>query len=164
MKAKSLKEWIEIYETKTGDSFDLLPGYRLLYMPERGFASMKPDFEGKMMIIYQVCGDAKFWRDYAELVSCTADFECAATICTRHIEPYIRGFGWETIEKEDVNGQLRYWCQDSIGRLVIITHKHNDEKTGEPVYWVTHYFNTKATSPLIEKMKEKLQKEGVLNG
>ena len=37
MKAKSLKEWIEIYETKTGDSFDLLPGYRLLYMPERGF-------------------------------------------------------------------------------------------------------------------------------
>lgn len=164
MKAKSLKEWIEFYEAKSGDSFYLLPDFRLLYMPERGFATMKPDYEGKMMIVYQVCGDAKFWQDYTELVSQAAGFECMATIFTRHIEPFIRALGGEIIEKEDVNGQLRYWCQDSIGRLAIITHKHCDEKTGEPVYWGTHYLNTKATSPLIEKMKEKLEKEGALNG
>lgn len=156
MKGKSLKEWVDIYEQKTGDKAELPEGYRLFYLAERGFASMKPDEEGKMMIIYQVCGDAKFWRDYAELIGSTAGFNCVASICTRHVEPYIRCFGWETLEREEVNGHYRYWCQDSIGRLAILTYKHTDSETGEPVYWVTHYFNTKATSPMIEDMKKKL--------
>ncbi len=160
MKGKSLKDWIELYENKTGDRAELPAGYRLFYLAERGFASMKPDFEGKMMIVYQTCGDAKFWRDFAELHSSIAGFECIATICTRHIEPYIRGFGWEVIEKEDVDGKYRYWCQDSIGRLVICTYKNDDEVTGEPNYWVTHYLNTKVTSPSVERMKEKLIQEG----
>ena len=30
-KAHSLKEWIKIYEEKTGDNFDLPEGYRLFY-------------------------------------------------------------------------------------------------------------------------------------
>lgn len=164
MKGKSLKEWIEIYEKKTNDKAELPEGYRLLYLAERGFASIKPDVEGKMMLIYQVCGDAKFWRDHIELITCNAGFDCVASICTRHVEPYIRCFGWEILEREEINGQFRYWCQDSIGRLAILTYKHTDAETGEPVYWVTHYFNAKATSPMIEAMKEKLQKEGVLNG
>lgn len=165
MKGKSLKEWIDIYEKKTGDKFDMPVGYRLMYMAERGFASMKPDYEGRMMIVYQVCGDAKFWRDYAELVGSTVGMNCVGTICTRHIEPYIRCFGWEVLEKEDVEGQYRYWCQDSIGRLAICTYKNTDEKTGEPNYWVTHYFNTKATTPTIKRMMEKLkEKEGAESG
>lgn len=164
MKGKSLKEWIEIYEKKTNDKVAILPGYRLFYLAERGFATMKLDEEGKMVIVYQVCGDAKFWRDFAELVGATFGCNCVATICTRHIEPYIRGFGWEILEREEVDGRYRYWCQDSIGRLIIITYKHTDEETGEPAYWVTHYFNTKATSPMIEEMKAKLKEEGALNG
>lgn len=156
MKGKSLKEWVKIYEEKTGEKAELLKGYRLCYLAERGFASMKADTEGKMIIIHQVCGDAKFWRDYAELIGATAGFECVASICTRHVEPYIRCFGWEILEREEVDGHYRYWCQDSIGRLVILTYKHTDPDTNEPVYWVTHYFNAKATSPLIEDMKKKL--------
>lgn len=44
-KAHSLKEWIKIYEEKTGDNFGVPNGYRLFYMAERGFASMKPDLK-----------------------------------------------------------------------------------------------------------------------
>lgn len=153
MQGKSLREWIEIYEKKTKDTFEVPAGYRLLYLAERGFVQLKPDFEGKIMLVYQLCGDAKFWRDFAELVCSTMGLECVSTICTRHIEPYIRGFGWEILQKEDNNGHYRYWCQDSIGRLVVCTFKNINSDTGEPNYWVTHYLNTKATTPNIEGIK-----------
>ena len=67
-KGLSLGAWIEIYEKKTNDKVDFPEGYRLLYMAERGFAIIKPDIEGKMMIVYEVCGDARFWRDVCELI------------------------------------------------------------------------------------------------
>lgn len=163
MKGKSLKEWVDLYERKTKDKAEVLEGYRLFYLAERGFCTTKPDLEGKMLMIYQICGDLKFWLDYAELQAAAMQLDCVASVLVRHVEPYIRDFGWEILEREDVDGHYRYWCQDNIGRLAIITHKGYNEKTNTTEYWVTHYFNTKATSPLIEKMKEKLRKEGVLN-
>lgn len=147
-KGKSLKEWVKIYEEKTGDKAELPAGYRLFYLAERGFASMKPSLEDKMMVVYQVCGDAKFWRDHAELYAATMGLDYVASICTRHIKPYIRGFGWSIISEQCINGQYRFNCQDSIGRKVIITHKDINDITGEPEYWVTHYLNEKATESL----------------
>ena len=117
-----------------------------------------------MLMIYQICGDLKFWLDYAELQAAAMQLDCVASVLVRHVEPYIRDFGWEILEREDEDGHYRYWCQDNIGRLAVITHKGYNEKTNTTEYWVTHYFNAKATSPLIEKMKEKLRKEGGLNG
>ncbi len=145
--ARSLKDWIKIYEEKTKDKADLPYGFRLFYLAERGFASMKPDIEGKMMVVYQTCGDAKFWRDFAELQANAMGLDVICTVCTRHIRPYIRGFGWEILtEEERAEGEFRFFCQDSSGRKVIITHKGVDNNTGEPVYWVSHYIHEKATS------------------
>lgn len=147
-KGLSLAAWIEIYEKKTKDKADIPEGYQLLYMAERGFAVIKPDLEGKMMIVYETCGDAKFWRDVCELMCCSMGLEYIATICTRHIKPYIRSFGWEILKEECRNGHYRFICQDSIGRLVVITHKDISDTTGEATYWVTQYLNKKASTSL----------------
>ena len=147
-KGLSLGAWIEIYEKKTNDKVDFPEGYRLLYMAERGFAIIKPDIEGKMMIVYEVCGDARFWRDVCELIGLSMGLECAGTICTRHIKPYIRSFGWEILREECIDGNYRYFCQDSIGRAVIITQRDINQDTGEPTFWVVSYFNKKAVTSL----------------
>lgn len=164
MKGKSLKEWVELYETKTKEKAEVLEGYRLFYVATRGFCTMKPDSESKMLIICQICGDLKFWLDYAELQAAAMQLDCVASVLIRHVEPYIRDFGWEILEKEDVNGHYRYWCQDNIGRLAIVTHKGYNEETKTAEYWVTHYFNTKATSPTIESMKGMLKAGGSMKG
>lgn len=152
MAAKSLKEWIDEYESKTGDKFFTPAGFRLYWLPERGFASMKPDFEGKMLIIWQVCGDGKFWRDAAELYIANAlGLETLISICTRPVIPYMRAFHWEVLDEECVNGQYRYLCQDSAGRAVVLTHKDSGNKDNpNPEYWVTHYIKRKAARTFAE--------------
>lgn len=147
-KGLSLAAWIDIYEKKTKDKVDLPEGYQLLYMAERGFAVIKPDYESKMMIVYETCGDAKFWRDVCELMCCSNGLEIIATICTRHIRPYMRAFGWKLLKEECVNDQYRFICEDSIGRLIIITHKDISDSTGEATYWVTQYLNHLATTDI----------------
>ena len=130
MAAKSLKEWIDEYESKTGDKFFTPAGFRLYWLPERGFASMKPDFEGKMLIIWQ---------------------ETLISICTRPVIPYMRAFHWEVLDEECVNGQYRYLCQDSAGRAVVLTHKDSGNKDNpNPEYWVTHYIKRKAARTFAE--------------
>lgn len=146
MQGKTLKEWIKIYEEKTGDRAELPKDYRLFYLAERGFAIMKPDTEGKIMTVYQTCGDGKFWRDMAELYACALGLECVATICTRPIKAYIRAFGWEILKEKCVDGRYRFCCQDGIGRKIIITHRNDGEDGKLPEYWVTQYLNEKATA------------------
>lgn len=146
-KGKSLKEWIDIYEEKTGDKFGLPKGFRLCYLAERGFCEYRLDVEGKIVLVYQLCGDAKFWRDSLELIYSHAGFDAIGTICIRHIKPYIRSFGWQILTEMTKNGQKRYLCQDSIGRKVICTEIDKDEN-GEASYMVTHYFKEKAVSTL----------------
>lgn len=156
MKGKSLKEWIDIYEKKTGDKAELPKGYRLFYSAKRGFASMNPDVKGNMLVIYQVCGDLQFWLDFAEIQAAGMNLECVAAVLVRNIEPYIQALEWEILEREEKNGCYRYWCQDAIGRLGIITHAGIKQATGKPVYWATYYLNAKATSPMIEEMKNRI--------
>lgn len=147
-KGKSLKEWIKIYEEKTGDKVQWLDGYRLFYLAERGFATMKPDIEGRLMIVHLTCGDGKFWRDYAEMRGMEMGLTAVGTICTRPILPYIRSFGWEVLADIQKDGKHRYLCQDSIGRKVVCTYMCDGDNGNPPQYWVTSYFNEKATTSL----------------
>lgn len=149
-KAKSLREWIQVYESKTNDTFEIPKGFTLVYLAERGFASMMPDLEGKIMIVWQTCGDGQFWRDYGELKGLEYGCECIATICTRPIKPYIRAFGWAILKEYCKDGRYRFLCQDSAGRKVIVTHKRDATGDEPPQYWVTHYFFDKAITELNE--------------
>lgn len=159
MQAKSFDEWVKVYEEKTGDKYTQPPeGFSLMYLPERGFADMKINTEGKMVFVNQVCGDAKFWRDLAEIIANAWHCNAVCTVCTRHILPYIRSFGWEVVKEFSnigVGCEKRYLCQDSIGRKIVITHQGFNAK-GEPQYWVTQYINEKISldDDEIDKLAE----------
>lgn len=134
-----LKQWIEKYEKKTGDKFCCPDGFKLLFLPSRGFAQIKTDIEGKMIIIYQLCGDAHFWHDIAEVIAVNSGLECIATICTRKIEPYIRFWGWKIDRIYELpDGLKRYFGYDKFGRPFVASPKNTDEN-GETSYYVCHY-------------------------
>jgi len=136
---KRFKEWVDKYEEKTGEKAILPPGYVLQFLPSRGWSTYKIDTAGSMLVVYQSCGDLKFWRDVAELIASTNKLKCICTSCLLDIEAYIRFFGGKIVEKQEHNGQFRYICKDYLGRKVIATYRGNLEKTGKPCYWVTQY-------------------------
>ena len=105
----------------------------------RGFSVMKPDVEGKILMIFSTCGDARFWRDVAEMLALNNGMTKLMTICIRKIEPYIRFWHWKIMEKQEVNGQNRYFCIDELGRNVLITHRGFNEETNLPTYVITQY-------------------------
>jgi hypothetical protein len=147
---KSLKGWVEMYEQKTGDKFGIPDGFRLIYLASRGFTIYKLDEEAKMIIVYQTCGDAKFWRDSLELIYGHVGYDYIGTIVTRHVKPYIRAFGAEIIKEYDRDGKKRYLCQDEIGRKVIFTEGGLNEK-GEPSFLCVQYLKQKAVSELSKE-------------
>lgn len=136
-----LKEYVKIYEKKTNDKFKLPKGFKIYYLADRGFCEFKADKENNTVMVYQMCGDILFWRDIGELLACQNNLKYLSTICTVHIKPYLRLLGFKIVKEFFKNGQYRFICKDKLGRKVIATHKHFDDKTGEPAYWVTQYLN-----------------------
>lgn len=162
MKNRSLKEWADLYRAKTGDEVQLLDGFRLYYLPNRGFAAMKVDFEAKMLIIDQCCGDGKFWRDMAEVCMAQANgLDVIATTCSRDLYTYMRSFGAEMLDSELVSDWVtngygtnlyRFLYQDSLGRAVMVSPRCVS-KHGKVEYWVTQYLKRKAR-PTIKEFLE----------
>lgn len=140
--ARTFEEWQEVYKDKTGDYISVPKGFTLNFLEHRGVCVMKPDYESGIFIIYDLCGDAKFWRDLAELFCRQNGLKCISTICTRKIRPYIRFWGWKIQKEEHVNGQERYFCKDDMGRWIVITFKGINEISHRPDYWVTQYMST----------------------
>ena len=135
----TLEEWIQFYEDKSKEKFEVPQGFIFNWLPTRGFSVMKPDVEGKILMIFSTCGDGRFWRDVAEMLALKSGFRCLMTICIRKIEPYIRFWGWKINKVQEVNGQKRYFCVDDMGRNVLITHRGLNIETGLPTYVVTQY-------------------------
>ena len=79
-KAKTFDEWVEYYEQKTGDKYKCPNGYRVYYLPDRGFAQIARS--GEMLLIYIICGDGKFWRDFAEVIATASGCKAMGSICT----------------------------------------------------------------------------------
>ena len=172
MKNLSLKQWADIYVAKTGDEIGLLPGFRTYYLPNRGFACMKVDYESKMVIIDKVSGDGKFWRDMAEVCMAQAnDLDVIATTCTRNLLSYMRNFDAELLDTEIVEhpfsnkygkGLYRYLFQDSIGRAVLVSPRCQKEN-GEAEYWVTQYLKVKARPTIKEFLESQVGERNVEN-
>lgn len=168
MKIRSLKEWADFYTIKTNDIVNLLPGFRLYYLPNRGFATMKIDFEAKMLIIDQVAGDANFWRDMAEVCMAQANgLDVIATTCNRDLMAYMRLFDAEMLDAEKVsleNGTIlsRYLFQDNIGRAVLASPRCIN-KQGKVEYWVTQYLKIKARPTIKEFLESQAGEKYVEN-
>ena len=137
--ARTIAEWIELYEAKTKDKLDVPEGFTINFLETRGFAVWKADVKGNMLFIYHVCGDAKFWRDMGEMLCRQNGLRYISTICVRNVEAYIRFWNWEIQERHVVNGHKRFICKDQLGRCVVLTYKYNVIASGADAYWVTQY-------------------------
>lgn len=137
-KSRSLKEWIDIYEKKTGEEVVFPKGFVTYWLPTRGFAQLKADAKSKALDVHMVCGDIRFWHDMAKLMCIQNNLDCICTICTRDVNAYMRIFNWGVAEEFNIDGFKRFVCRDEAGCKVIISPKSVDEK-GEISYWVTQY-------------------------
>lgn len=136
MERKDLLEWIKIYEEKTGDKFQFLPGFTTWYLPDRGFCQWKDIQEDKAILCWNLCHDAKFWRDSLECVALQFGLDRIITVCILPIKAYIRYWGWKIRQDFVKNGIHRYICSDKCGREVVCTPKENDDGTID--YYVTN--------------------------
>lgn len=148
-----------MYEDKTKDKAEILKGFQLFYLPNRGFMMVKPlvNETGGILYIDKVCGDGKFWRDHAELMANAIGFQAIITVCNRNIESYLRDFGADILVVQEINKQKRFLCQDSIGRKVVATYRGQD-KFLQDEYWVTQYLHEKATTNFDSITEKKVKK------
>ena len=134
---KDLLAWIQEYEAKTGDTFSFLPGFTTWYLPDRGFCQWKPMEEEKTILCWNLCHDAKFWRDSLECLALQFGYERIMTVCILPIKAYIRYWGWKIQQDFEKDGMHRYICKDLCGREIVITPKCvNDD--GSVNYFVTN--------------------------
>lgn len=138
-KSKSLQEWVDMYERKTGEKVILPPGFVMYWLPKRGFAQFKVDKEGSILMIHMVCGDIHYWHDTALLMCMQNDIDHISTVCTRDVYAYMRMFGWNVVEEFDKDGDKRFICRDEAGCKVIITQRTRADDGKSHTYWVTHY-------------------------
>ena len=134
---KTLDEWIELYEKKTGAEFKHAPLCRLAYFPDRGFAEFAAYKD--MIIIHQLCGDAKFWKQVGEVLAMEHGLNHLGTWCLRDIEPYIKFFNAEIESVEELpEGLKRYHCRfKDTGKPAMCSprFKRDDGKITYMVTW-----------------------------
>lgn len=133
---KTLEEWIDRYEEKTGDEFMLPAGFQLWWLPERGFAEYR--LVDGILVVYQLCGDIHFWYDLACLMAMQNKAACVSTIAALPIYAYLRLLRFEIMEEEERDGRKRFLCRDPLGRKVVATYRGTDD-AGCDNYFVSAY-------------------------
>lgn len=108
--AKTMEHWIARYNKKVPEGFKRNERFELFYLPEKGFAEVMDT--GKMVIVYQVSGEFKFWRDFVEKIARKLGYTHAGTMCVRNIKPYLRMAGAVPYRIEKTSIGERYFCRD----------------------------------------------------
>lgn len=134
---KTLEEWIEFYEKKAGVKYKA-PDKRTtrFYFPDKGFAEIGVSKD--IVIVHQLCGDAHFWKQVAEVLATEHGIHYLGTWCIRNIKPYIRYFGVKIESTEDLGkGLTRYHGKfKDTGKIATFTPKF-EAKNGNIGYLVT---------------------------
>ena len=133
---KSLEEWIKLYEKKTGTEFKADPRATLQFDADKGFAEFGV-FED-MVIIGQLCGDAKHWKNFGETLAKQLGLNHLGTWCIRKIEPYIKFFNVEVDMIEEAGeGLKRYHGHfKDTGKKALFSPRSRNS-AGKIVYMVT---------------------------
>ena len=113
---KTLEQWAEDFNKKTPEKFVRDERYELFYLPDKGFCEI--GVTEKMLIIHQLSGDGRFWKNFAEKLARLMNLKVCGTWCIRkEILAYIRLFGYKIIEVEEFSPKYKiYHCEDSTGR------------------------------------------------
>ena len=121
-KTRTLEEWIELYEKKTGLKYET-PDPRTVrfYFPDRGFAEI--GIAKDMVVIGQVSGDGFFWKQVAEILAAERGIKNLGCWVVRSIEPYIKLFDVEIEKIEELEKDFkRYYGKfKSTGKKVLFT-------------------------------------------
>lgn len=106
MQGKTLEEWIKIYEKKAQVKYEP-PDKRVrrFYFADKGFAEICVLKD--MVVVHQLCGDAKFWKNVAEVIAMEHGLNHLGTWCIRKVEPYIKFFNVEVVETENLGAGLK---------------------------------------------------------
>jgi hypothetical protein len=132
----TLEEWIEKYNKKTPTKFERDEKYDLFFLPDKGFCEV--GMTGDMVIIHQLCGDARFWKEKVSEMARTIGVKKCGTWCVRQqIKAYIRLFGYTVYKTEKTTeGLTRYYGREKNGKEGLMSPAFRFE-TGEQAYFVT---------------------------
>ena len=136
MASKTYEEWVAFYEKKTGEKFERGGGYATFFFPDRGFCEMKATRD--MIIVNQLVGDGKFWRQVAEVLAKERGYHHLGTwAIRRNILAYIRFWGFYVERIEELpDGKKRYFCKDKEGKKGLVSPAFCYE-SGRQAYFVT---------------------------
>ena len=114
--SRSLEEWIKFYNRKVSEPFKRDERYELFYSPEHGFCEIA--VIDKMLIVQQLCGNLRYWRDIIERAARASNLKAIGTFCCRSILPYLKLGGFSIRGSEEVKEGRRYYCEDfNTGQL-----------------------------------------------
>jgi predicted PolB exonuclease-like 3'-5' exonuclease len=135
----TLDEYIKKYEQKTKDKFKPKEGFKLFYLPSRGFCELSTTKNNSMLMIYQMAGDGKFWRDFATVLAQMLGIKKLGTICIReNIKAYIRFWGYKITKKEPLNdGSFIYYAENKEGKKARVSPVHMHDDITRISYYVT---------------------------
>jgi len=132
----TLDEWIAKYNKKSPEPFRQDTGYSMYFTEDKGFCEI--GFTGDMVIINQLCGDGRWWKQTVDRLAQDVNIHHGGTWCVRSaVRAYIRLFGYRIVEIEHLSdGAERYHCLDKYNRegLVSPAFKYDD---GTQAYFVT---------------------------
>ena len=125
---KTLEEWIAFYNRKaSGDKFNRDNRYELYYLPDKGFCEI--GMTSDMVIINQLAGDARFWKNEATKLAQKLGYKMCGTWCVRReIAAYIRLFGYKIVFTDEVaDGLKRYHCiHRKTGKKGLVSPAYKD--------------------------------------
>lgn len=133
----TLQEWIEKYNKKAPEPFKRNERFDLFFLPDKGFCEV--GMTDDMVIIYQLCGDARFWRDKVSDMARKIGAKMCGTWCVRkEILAYIRLFGYKITHTEDLpDGLKRYHAiHKDTGKEGLVSPAFRFEG-GEQAYFIT---------------------------
>lgn len=132
----TLDQWIEKYNKKTPVKFERNEKYDFFFLPDKGFCEV--GMTNDMVIIHQLCGDARFWKEKVSEMARKIGAKKCGTWCIRQaIHAYIRLFGYKVYKTEETTEGLdRYYGIDNNGKKGLMSPAFRFE-TGEQAYFVT---------------------------
>nr|DAS84523.1 MAG TPA: hypothetical protein [Caudoviricetes sp.] len=135
----TLDEWIAFYNRKNPqDLFQPTEGYEFFFVPDKGFCEVC--FRADMVIIAQLAGDARYFKEKVEEAARELGIHEGGTICIRkEIRAYARLFGYRIERTEELpDGTRRYYATHrDTGKWFLASPGYTYDETGTTAYLVT---------------------------
>ena len=131
-----MDEWIKKYEKKAKEKFEAVEGFKLFYLPERGFCQIR--VEKNMVIVRQVCGDGHFWFDFSALMAKLCGCKSVGTFYNRgNAAAYIKLWGYAIERVESLpDGLKQYHCVSPDGSQALVS-PYGTRQDGTIIYMAT---------------------------